>query len=302
MSPGGTSSVQSRCRGTSLCVRGSGTGTPAGPHSGYELTTFESSRYFLPDSGGLSPWACSTGAARGRCRVSQPPNGMPPGWYPDPGNAQLLRWWDGTAWTEHTQPLPAPPPGLQAESGEPAEPVPTIPEPAPAAPPQPGRQWASRHKLAAGIIAAAILAVASFIIIADSGGTTGSSQAAGTAAPSAAPSSQASSAVGSAVPSSDAGAAPSSGAGATPSSDLGSSTCTSHACIVQELEQNLTGLVAEDEAVSTKVTCYESTVVFHAAADTYSASCTVEYSDGSSASGTGNYDISAGKVTFEPSY
>src|SRR5271170_7989605 len=73
----------------------------------------------------------------------------------------------------------------------------------------------------------------------------------------------------------------------TPSASA--TACTSHACVVQLLEQNLTGLVAEDEAVSTKVTCYVSTVVFYASADTYSASCNVTYSDGSSASGTGNY-------------
>lgn len=30
----------------------------------------------------------------------------PPGWYPDPGGQQALRWWDGTAWAPHTQPLP----------------------------------------------------------------------------------------------------------------------------------------------------------------------------------------------------
>jgi uncharacterized protein YxjI len=25
------------------------------------------------------------------------------GWYPDPSNPQLVRWWDGTAWTDQTQ-------------------------------------------------------------------------------------------------------------------------------------------------------------------------------------------------------
>ncbi|MBL8775505.1 MAG: DUF4041 domain-containing protein [Acidimicrobiales bacterium] len=30
-----------------------------------------------------------------------------PNWYPDPGGAPHLRWWDGTRWTEYTQPNPA---------------------------------------------------------------------------------------------------------------------------------------------------------------------------------------------------
>jgi uncharacterized protein DUF2510 len=33
----------------------------------------------------------------------------PPGWHPDPSNPTgAFRWWDGTAWTAHTQPAPAP--------------------------------------------------------------------------------------------------------------------------------------------------------------------------------------------------
>jgi hypothetical protein len=29
-----------------------------------------------------------------------------PGWFPDPRNPALLRWWNGTTWTEHTSPVP----------------------------------------------------------------------------------------------------------------------------------------------------------------------------------------------------
>ncbi|MEO7373742.1 MAG: DUF2510 domain-containing protein [Terrimesophilobacter sp.] len=25
-----------------------------------------------------------------------------PGWYEDPQDAKLVRWWDGTRWTEHS--------------------------------------------------------------------------------------------------------------------------------------------------------------------------------------------------------
>lgn len=32
-----------------------------------------------------------------------------PGFYPDPGNLPLLRWWDGQQWTERTAPPPPPP-------------------------------------------------------------------------------------------------------------------------------------------------------------------------------------------------
>lgn len=40
--------------------------------------------------------------------MSQPT--PPAGWYPDPGNSQQLRYWSGSAWTEHTQPNGQTPP------------------------------------------------------------------------------------------------------------------------------------------------------------------------------------------------
>lgn len=35
-----------------------------------------------------------------------PPPSVPANWYPDPDNADLLRYWDGSAWTAHTAPRP----------------------------------------------------------------------------------------------------------------------------------------------------------------------------------------------------
>ena len=41
--------------------------------------------------------------------TTQPPNPTPPGWYADPRDNRMVRWWDGTQWTEHQQPMqPAP--------------------------------------------------------------------------------------------------------------------------------------------------------------------------------------------------
>jgi len=43
-------------------------------------------------------------AQQASASVSTPPAG----WYTDPNNSFLYRWWDGTAWTEHTAPAGQP--------------------------------------------------------------------------------------------------------------------------------------------------------------------------------------------------
>ena len=55
----------------------------------------------------------------------------PPGWHPDPSNpTDAFRWWDGTAWTAHTQqapataPAPAPAPAPAQSNGNPNAPIP----------------------------------------------------------------------------------------------------------------------------------------------------------------------------------
>jgi uncharacterized protein DUF2510 len=47
-------------------------------------------------------------------------NTAPPGWHPDPSNpGGALRWWDGNAWTTHTQQAP---PGAPAVAASPVHP------------------------------------------------------------------------------------------------------------------------------------------------------------------------------------
>ena len=48
----------------------------------------------------------------------------PAGWYPDSQTPNILRWWDGQAWTEHTAPVEAP-----AASPSPAPQMPAQVEP-----------------------------------------------------------------------------------------------------------------------------------------------------------------------------
>jgi hypothetical protein len=41
----------------------------------------------------------------------------PFGWYPDPANSGMLRWWNGRAWTDHLEyPRPEVQPALKTGS------------------------------------------------------------------------------------------------------------------------------------------------------------------------------------------
>ncbi|AUG81060.1 hypothetical protein CFP65_6404 [Kitasatospora sp. MMS16-BH015] len=75
-----------------------------------------------------------------------------PGWYQDPFAPTAVRWWDGAAWTEHTQPHPqAPPPS-----------TPPAPPAAPAAPQQAGPE---------ALLAAPLLTFSRTGEVLDAGGT-----------------------------------------------------------------------------------------------------------------------------------
>jgi hypothetical protein len=81
---------------------------PSGSSGGETRLDFQQAGYAMPHSGdpGQGAQSQGTGGAPGQ------PGGPPAAnWYPDPGDSSALRWWDGRAWTAHTQPrtLSSPP-------------------------------------------------------------------------------------------------------------------------------------------------------------------------------------------------
>lgn len=66
----------------------------------------------------LGPVATNDGPIPNTGGVSDlPPTTTPPaGWYPDPSEPSVVRWWDGTQWTHHVQPAPQPEPVSSAPS------------------------------------------------------------------------------------------------------------------------------------------------------------------------------------------
>ena len=88
-------------------------------------------------------------------------------------------------------------------------------------------------------------------------------------------------------------------AGSPSASPASTAACTTRACIVSDVEQSLVGLVAKDESVITRATCYKSTVK-HNPGDTWTVSCQVTYSDGTVYSGYGTLLPAQGKIAWEP--
>ncbi|MEJ7724290.1 MAG: DUF2510 domain-containing protein, partial [Ilumatobacteraceae bacterium] len=50
--------------------------------------------------GGSSSWG-SQGSGAGASGAASSSPSVPPGWYADPSSRFELRYWDGSAWTEH---------------------------------------------------------------------------------------------------------------------------------------------------------------------------------------------------------
>ena len=103
---------------------------------------------------------------------------------------------------------------------------------------------------------------------------------------------------------SDAAGSPSSAAGA-PSAAAGSPSsapCLTHACIVQIAEQSMVGTTAKDGSVITKAVCYKSTVQYSSAANTYTVSCDITYTDGSTWHGLVTLLENSDQVSWQPQY
>jgi hypothetical protein len=77
----------------------------------------EKRRTLIPAAPQIGPsWADLLDRHDERKARKSKPAGPPPGWYDDQTDATRLRWWDGSAWTEHT--TPAQPPAVAAPVNE----------------------------------------------------------------------------------------------------------------------------------------------------------------------------------------
>ena len=83
-----------------------------------------------------------------------------------------------------------------------------------------------------------------------------------------------------------------------PASTHAAPSCTSSSCITTEIQHDLIGLVAKDEAVITKASC-DPAALTRNAGGTYTAPCTVTESDGSVSTGDGNLLPAQGEITYD---
>jgi hypothetical protein len=80
-----------------------------------------------------------------------------PGWHSDPRQPDQIRYWDGSAWTEHTAPAaPISSPSSGPPNGPPAGPSGEAP-PASHPTPENKRNWFMRHKILSGVLAVVLL-------------------------------------------------------------------------------------------------------------------------------------------------
>jgi DNA-directed RNA polymerase subunit RPC12/RpoP len=75
-------------------------GAAANAAKSYRCVTCGSKKGEQSSAGAPSPVAVQPVAAQ-RVAVPPPPPPVPAGWYPDPQNPRMQRWWDGGTWTEH---------------------------------------------------------------------------------------------------------------------------------------------------------------------------------------------------------
>lgn len=101
----------------------------------------------------------------------------------------------------------------------------------------------------------------------------------------------------------EAGAGPSSSTVASappvPAPTTSAAPCTTKSCIIGDMNRDLVGMVAKDNAVTTKAKCKPSSLKTNPG-QTWTATCTLTYSDGLVAEGFANLIESSRKITFEP--
>lgn len=81
-----------------------------------------------------------------------------PGWYPDPGSTDQIRYWDGAAWTDHTAPRVAAPPTPDSALSAPAVPAQgPVPLPQPPGAPSPLATPPNQSHTAKVVVAVAVV-------------------------------------------------------------------------------------------------------------------------------------------------